>query len=44
MKKLLLCILLSAYTALLITPLEWEKKARRDWKALADALREETQQ
>jgi hypothetical protein len=41
-KKLLLCLLLSAYTALVITPMQWEKDARRQWKELANAIHEET--
>lgn len=35
MKRLVLCLLLGAYTAALITPFEWERTTRREWRELA---------
>jgi hypothetical protein len=41
MKKLILCALLAAYVARLIVPMQWEIDARKQWKELAAAMREE---
>jgi hypothetical protein len=38
MKRLLLCLALSAFTASLLHTFEWERTARRDWKQAAAAL------
>ena len=37
MKRLLLCLCLSAYTAVLVTRFQWEEIARREWHAYAEA-------
>lgn len=38
MTRLLLCLFLSAYAAALVTPFEWERSARREWRELAENL------
>jgi hypothetical protein len=38
-KRFLLCLCLSAFTASLIHPFEWERTARREWREFAQAAK-----
>jgi hypothetical protein len=40
MTRLFLCLVLSAYTASLITPFEWERNVRREWHEVASYYRD----
>lgn len=41
MKRLIICLCFAAFTASMLTTFEWEKTAKREWRALAVAMKEE---